>query len=444
MRKVFIIAVSAIAALVVIILSFHVFCDVGAGEIVVLQGVDGKMTVWSNAGWKYQGFGTITKYRKSEQLTFKAPTEKKKGDESPEEPDRSVHIRFADKGSARISGSISYDLPIDQATMLKVHEKFGSMEAIVSRLVTPAVTKAVYNSGPLMSAGESAGQKRGDLIKYLQDQSTLGVFKTMPKEIDVEDYLAPPIKTVSMIDVPVLDDITKQPKVDPKTEKVITKQEPQITERPAVRKVTTLQVVMDEKGQPVVQEKSITTEFGIRLYNFTVDRILYEPDVQNQINLQRNMEMAVQTKISEAKQAEQEVVTTEKKGQASAAEAKWKQEVLKAQAVTEAEQKKEVAARDLDTAKLQRQAMVERAEGEAEAKKLVMQADGALEKKLAAYVEVNKTYAAEFGKQRWVSEFYMGGSSNGQHNAASDFMTLLQAKAAKDLSLDLSVKTKTQ
>ncbi len=62
-------------------------------------------------------------------------------------------------------GTLSYDLPSDEATMIKLHNKFRSMEGIENRLVKPAVVKAIYNSGPLMSSKESAGQGRSDLIR---------------------------------------------------------------------------------------------------------------------------------------------------------------------------------------------------------------------------------------------------------------------------------------
>jgi len=77
--------------------------------------------------------------------------------------------------------------------------------------------------------------------------------------------------------------------------------------------------------------------------------------------------------------------------------------------------------------------MVEKAKGEAESKKLIMAADGALERKLSAYVEVQKAYAEQFGKQRLTPDIMIGQSSTPN---AVDLMQLLQIKTAKELALD--------
>lgn len=142
-----------------------------------------------------------------------------------------------------------------------------------------------------------------------------------------------------------------------------------------------------------------------------------------------------------ARKAEQRAITAEKEGQANAAKAKWEQEVLKAKAVTEAEQQREVAKLNMQAAEFTKKQEILLGEGEGARRRLVMQADGALEKKLAVYTEVMKAFAAELGKQRWVPEVVMGGSSTGQGggaNAAS-LIDLLMVKTARDLSLDMRV-----
>src|SRR5215831_9908374 len=65
--------------------------------------------------------------------------------------------------------------------------------------------------------------------------------------------------------------------------------------------------------------------------------------------------MQVQTAIANSKKAEQDAITTELQGKAAAAKAKWEQEVIKAQAITQAQQEKEVAALQVQTALLEAQ-----------------------------------------------------------------------------------------
>jgi hypothetical protein len=214
---------------------------------------------------------------------------------------------------------------------------------------------------------------------------------------------------------------------------------------PHVKKVKVFAPVMTN-GVYEVREPSVAKELGLKIYNFTIDTIVYEEKVKDQINAQRDMEMQIQTKIAEAETAKQDAITAEQSGKALATKAKWEQEVLKAKAVTVAEQNKavaitvasqakEVAEADLQTAKLQRDAAVTRAEGESKARALVMQADGALDKKLSAWVEVNKAFADQVGKQRWVPDVVMGGNA-GSGGPGLDIMQMFALKTAKDLAID--------
>jgi hypothetical protein len=402
--------------------------DVGADEIVVIQTPSGKQFVWSTPGWRWAFFGKQTVYKKSDQYSFNF----NKDADGAEQIKDCISTRFNDQGSAMICGTLSYDLPTDEATMIALHNKFRSQDGVEERLVKAAVVKAIYNSGPLMSSKESAGQGRSDLIRYIQDQSTRGIYETVSRDEEVPDLFAPPIEYVELREVPVLDD-RGIPKMD--GEKPIMEKRPVKLTKPGTKKITIVQPKTDAKGNIIVQEASTVTELGIKLYNITLERIKYEDKVQTQIDNQRDMEMAVQTKIAEAKKAQQDAITAAESGKAAAATAKWAQEVEKAKAITEVEQRMEVAQKDLEAAKLEKKAKIERAEGDAEARKLVMLADGALDKKLQAWVEVQKAYADQIGKQRWVPEIQMGASSGG--NTAAELMQLWQVKAAKDLNLDM-------
>lgn len=407
--------------------------SVEAGEIVVKQSVSGELTAWNTAGIKFQNFGSLTTYLKSDEYTFRATKDK---DGKVTSTKNCMSIRFNDQGKAWICGQLSFDLPTDEVTMLKLHEKYRSLEGIEQRLIQPAVIKSIYNSGPLMSSRESAGQKRGDLITYIREQATRGVYKTKSIETEVDDLTSPPIPIVETIEVPETDENGK-PKLD-EDGKPIMKTEAQTVMRFRKKKVTVVEPIMKD-GKIVVQEVSPTLAYDIKIYNITIDGIVYEPRVQEQIDKQRDMEMAVQTKIAEAEQAKQDAVTVEQKGKADAARAKWEQEKVKAQKVTEAEQKKATAVLDLETAELQKKAMIKRAEGEAESKKLVMNADGNMDKKLKTLTEIARVNAEAVSKQRMVPEIQMGSGGSGVPNSIG-LLNLLTAKAAKDLSLDLSIK----
>jgi len=150
--------------------------------------------------------------------------------------------------------------------------------------------------------------------------------------------------------------------------------------------------------------------------------------------------MQVQTAMAQAREAEQKAITVAKEGEANAAKAKWEQEVIKAKAVTEATQKMEVATLQAKAAEQTKREQILLGEGESARKKLVMVADGALEKKLEAWVKVNELYAEAMRDYsgNWVPTVVMGNSSQ-SINGGSQLVELLTAKTAHDLGLDMSI-----
>ena len=137
---------------------------------------------------------------------------------------------------------------------------------------------------------------------------------------------------------------------------------------------------------------------------------------------------------------------------------KYEKEVEKERAIVDAQKMKQVAvisaAQKVDVAeqtKLEaeqkklaaneyKQEQVLRGEGDAAYKRLVMQADGALQQKIDAYIQVNERYAEALEKQKWVPEVVMGTQNNQTGSAATDMMNLLMLKTAQDLNLDMKMK----
>jgi hypothetical protein len=388
-----------VGLLLLITLVTNMLTTVGAGEIVVKQNfLDGQLQVWTTPGVHWQNFGKLTTYKRSDQYWFSS----KEGEGK--EADDAIKVRFNDGGHGTISGSLRYDLPTDEIKMLALHSTYGSMANIEHELVKQVVTKSVYMTGPLMSSRESYAEKRADVITFISDQALHGVYRTTHKQAKVTDPVSGQEKTVDL--------------VEPKLGKG-----PNGIER---------------------EEDSPLERFGITGYNVTINAIDYDDAVENQIKQQQAAIMAVQQAMVNAKKAEQDAITVAKQGEAEAAKAKWAQEVLKATAVTQAEQekevatvqatqKKDVAGLDLDTAKLSAQKTMTIAKADADAKRLQMEANNALEQRLAAYVEVQKSWATAYGAQRQVPDIQMGGSGAGGVNQS--LVDLLTAKTARDLNV---------
>jgi hypothetical protein len=420
-RKIFVVGVMAVLLCIGAIAIFQMFEHLDAEDLMVIQSpFSGTLTWHTSPGVKGQWFGKVTKYKKRDQFWFSTKTDQGT------KVDESLQVRFNDGAHAVISGSIAWEMPIDPQNLTALHVRYGSHAAIQQQLIRTVIEKAVYMTGPLMSSKESYAEKRNELLRLMEDQVQHGVYRT---------------ETVQ----------ERQP--DPMTGQS--------------RVVNVVKLVLDKEGQVLRQETSPIQDFGLKTFNLSINEIRYDPEIEKQIQLQQQATMQVQLAVAKAKEAEQETITVAKKGEADAARAKWEQEVIKAKEVTQGQQKLEVARleaqqklevarlgaqQQLDVATLDAKAAEQfklaetlRGEGEAARRRLVMGADGALEKKLAAYVQVNQNYATAIQnfKGNWVPSVVMGGN-NGNHVAGSgahELIDLLTVKTARDLGLNLNMPT---
>jgi hypothetical protein len=352
--KVLKVALAAVMLFLLVMSGGKLFENVNADEIVVIQSpISGTLTWYTAAGLKWQGWGYVTRYRKSFTYWFSY-----RPDQGPK-IDQSLKTRFYDGGHAKISGSVRVDLPLDEKSLNALHIRFGSQDAIEHAVVGTVFEKSVYMAGPLMSSKESYAEKRPLLIFYIEDQALHGVYQTTTQDVRMKDPIT------------------------------------------GVEKTVTLTKIIENSKAPggmARQEVSPLQEFSLRCYNLAINQITYDPIVEKQILQQQEAIMAVQTAVARAKEAEQEQ---------------------------------------------RKQESILLGQGEAERRRLVMEADSALEIKIAAWKEVNKYYAEQIGKQRWVPEIQWGGSGQqipGQ--AANDLVNLFVINTAKQLGLDMKIREK--
>lgn len=388
-KKIAGLVVGAVLTLVLLMGSCNVFENLDANEIMVVQApVKGTLTWHTTSGMKYQGFGRITTYPKRDIFHIEAP------------------VQFNDGGHATIYGSVQFELPLDSAHLTSIHVTYGSRDAVMKQLIQTVVAKSMYLTGPIMSSKESYAERRNDLIRYVEDQIQNGVYQTRTRDIKTIDPISGTEKTVPVVEI-----------------------------------------VMGPDGTPKRQEESVLSTFGVRTFNFAIDRLEYDSTVVEQIRQQQNLAMQVQTSIAEARQSEQRAITAQKNGEANAATARWEQEVIRAKAVTAAQQALDVATFDARSAEQFRRAEILRGEGEAARRRLVMQADGALSLKLQAWIEVNKVYAAAIQGYTgaWVPSVVMGGGTQaGAASGATSLIEFLTARTAYQIGLDMQATGRAQ
>jgi hypothetical protein len=372
-RRILMIGIGVLV-LILIIFSGKLVENVDNSEIVIIQSpFTGRVSVYTSPGPVMQSFGTATHYKKSNQFWFS--NKKDEGKDRVNE-DQSIKIRFNDGGHAQISGSVRWYMPSDEKAILKLHTDFGSQEAVEQQLIRQVVTKAVYMTGPLMSSKESSAEKRNDLLSFIEDQSINGVYKTKQEDVKVHDDLMNTDKTATIV-----------------------------------------RIVQDEKGMPQRQETSSVKIYQVNLQGLALNAIDYDAEVENQIKVQQQAYMQVQTAIANSKKAEQDAITTELQGKAAAAKAKWEQEVIKAQAITQAQQEKEVAALQAQTALLEAQKVKTDADAKSYANSRLVSA-GLTPQERAQFEKDTKIGVAEALSKLNLPNTYFQGNSGGNKEAS--------------------------
>ena len=393
---------SVLAILALLVMSPRLVENVDANEITVIQSLSGTLNCYKEPGPVWQGLGTVTSYPRQGTYAFDVHTDK---------VNTGKPLQFNDGGTAMLYGSVNWMMPTDCAQVVSIHKQFGSKDGIESRGVARMVNTAIQLSGNTMTSIESFAERKAELIEAINDQAENGAYQMVTKQVERTNP------------------ITNQPE-----------------------KVLAAEVVRDKNGKPVRQHGSILEQFGIVLQPMSIEKLEYSKIVQDQITERQKATTQVQISQANAQKAIQAAITAEKEGQAAAAKAKWEQEVVKAKAVTTAQQELEVEtlaakkrfdvqALDAKAAEQYKREQVLRGEGDAERRKLVLAADGALDAKLQAYKEVQAIWAQNFGafKGQLVPSVTMGaGAGSNALSTTQNLVELLTAKTAKDLALDLS------
>ena len=325
-------AIWGILALVLVFVALYVsnsaFEDCDRSEIYVNQyPLTGEFAVWTDGGVHGQWWGTIHEYHKTNQVEF---TGVEKNDEgyiaSGSNPGAAV--TFNDRGRGYIIGSLRVVLPTDEKHMTRIQTDFGSEESLIATLIKPTLYKVVTSCGPLMSSLESVSETRTDLIQYITDQLNNGVYKTKSTKTEI------------------VNELTGEPEV-----------------------ITKAEIIFDAKapGGYKRQELSPFSQYGITCNLVSITDIKYDKATQDQIDAQKQANLAVVTAKTKSLEAIQKTVLITEQGKAEAEKAKWEQEKIKAVEVTKAQQEFEVAKLAAETA--QQEALRIKAEGEAEAAK---------------------------------------------------------------------------
>ena len=375
----------AIIVIALLCLSGSLLEDADKSKNYVCQmPVTGEYVVWTDGGLQWQGLGNVHAYDKTSQIEF-SDLQKNEGGYVASGENPAAGTTFNDRGKGYIIGSFRVVLPNDAKNMEAIQRDFGSEKALINNLVRPTLYKVVTACGPLMSSLESVSETRTDLTAYITDMLNNGVYKTKTSKVEVVN---------------------------------------EITGEKEIRTQAELIPDANAPGGYVRQEKSPFSQYGITAGIVSIIDIKYDKATQQQIDAQKQANLAVITAKTQAAKAIQDAITIEEQGKAAAAEAKWTQEKEKAVAVTRAEQEREVARLAAEKAEFQKKEIIAKGQAEAEANRLKVSA-GLTPQERAEWeyrTAVGIAEALANSKVSWVPSVMMNG--NGGNNSAMDAVGL--------------------
>lgn len=391
------------ALVVLLIFGGKVFENVDASEIVLIQSIGGTMTWHTTPGWVWQGGGKVTRYQKRGIIRFQPAPDK-------DSADGRLPIVFNDGGKGIVKGSMNYELPMNAKQLTEMHSFYPDQDSLESGLVKPALNKAIYLTGPMMTSYESYKEKRSSLIQYVEDQAQNGVYRTRTVDREVDE------EAIGSDGLP----------------------------RTVKKKITVVEVQTDPAGLPMRNETGQLTRFGVKAFNFAIEDLSYDPTVTEQVKQQQQIAMAVQTSIGKAKQSLQDAVTAEATGRANIAQARAQQEISKTEAVVQGEKARDVAKLKSEEAGFYKTDLLLRADADSEYRRRIMSADNALAQRIDAYkYGVDKISSAIAQHQgSWVPSVVIGqqgGANGGQFNAVQSLIDIALVNQAKALGLDLGL-----
>lgn len=317
-----------------------------------------------------------------------------------------IMIRFSDATTANVKGITQFILPSDEKEMILIHNTHRTPQSLVVKRLAPYTKECLQSSAQLMSSEKHYGGGRAQMAQDFLDQLKDGVYLLTTEENVVFDSLEQEKKRIYQTEV-LIDSKTSLPK----------------------RKLSSIK------------------EYGITVADAAITDVDYEDKVDQKLT--KIIDAVTKSSISkqELMTAQQQTLTAKAKGEQALVEIEYQQKQEQTRQVVEAETKVKVAEQDklqqkiaYEGAILEAKKIKELADAEAYAKSRIMQADGALEMKLKAQVEVQKAWADAFSKYNGaiVPQFQTGSSPG--NNGAVSFMDIMTAKTAKDFALDMKNK----
>lgn len=388
-KKLFAAGLGLLAAILFLSMSRQIVETNNSGYYQVKQAAfSGTMSVRNTPGTYWQGFGTITTYKVSDEYYFsKHANDGGQGDLA-----APIKVRFNDGGTALISGMIKFRLSTLDADQVLLHNDWKSFDGVKDGLVRQTVTEAVQQTANLMKAEESYSTRRSEFAALAEEQVINGIYETQANvqkhaDADGNEFIETSVN---------------------------------------------LKLV---NGKPVIRKASPLPRYHIDVLQFVIKDIDFDDTIENLINKKKDAEQQKVVARANAERAKQDAITAREQGEAKIAEAKAAEEVKKIQAVVQAQQAFEVSVLSRKKADEDAKATLIKKQAEAEANRLLVKAGLTPLERATLAKETAIGVAKALAGIQLPATFISGGGANGGH---VDPFTAIGLNALIDLSSKMS------
>lgn len=371
-KKITILILSVIGAIILIAVSTSIFENVSAGEIHVKQAaLSGHISVRTDPGVYFQWFGQITKYEvATETFLSNDVLDGGRGADT-----NATLVRFGDGGTADVGSVTQWRMPLDDASVQKIHRDFRSFSAIRNQ-VRQWIIEVEKQTSSTFKAEDTYSTRRGEFSQLISEQIINGLYatETVTVEEPTGDY----------------DD----------------------NGDPVFVKTLKTKIQRNMEGNPVVVKQGIFQEYNLTLVNHTLKDIDFDETIDALIAQKKEAEQQRAVARANAERARQDAITAEEQGKARIAQARADEEVQKITAVTQAEKEKEVAVlsaqKELQVSEFARQRAEEEAKAllateraQAQANRLKVQAGLTPQERATIEKEIAIGVASELAKTKF-------------------------------------------
>lgn len=353
-----------------------------------------------------------------------------------------LNMIFLDQVDADIEATARFSLPTDRDTFLKMAHEYRSPENLLRTALIPAFKETLQATGSLMSAEAYYSGGRTEFNTEFERQMQNGIYLVRRIEHVLKDETAQAVASANAALATDQSKYGEDTKVVFEVEKILgpdglPKRKPQSFNRYGIQ-------VVDARVTDVKPNAKFVERMQLKQKASADRAIAREQRVQEEE--QRLLAIAKGEREVAERQASAKVEQIQKTTDA---------ETTKQLAITAASQRKAEAEIDRDTskvkleqAKIDAQAVKVAADAEAYQKEAVLSADNALAQKLAAEIEIQRTWSEALAKRNVPGTvFNMGGGTGDGPSIGSDlefraFMQMLTMDAAKRLNYTRDIDKK--